>query len=104
MGQLANTLVIRATQNLDDIAHTKTLVNTVDRRQRFTRIHESVVLLWRIEADVAVTTRLLTPFAKIIQQHQATTGLCLGKRPHRIELMPFDIQQLPSGFLFEATA
>ena len=104
MGQLANSLVIRSAQNLHDITHTKALINTVDSRQRFARIHESVVLFWRVETDVAVTTRLLTPLAKIVQQHQTTTGLRLGKRPHRIELMPFDIQQLPGRFLFEATA
>ena len=67
MGQFANTLVIRSAQHFHDVPHAKALVNTVNRRQRFTRIHESVVLFWRVKTDIAVTTRLLTPFAKIIQ-------------------------------------
>ena len=31
--------------------------------------------LWRVKTDIAVAARLLTPFAKIVQQHQTATGL-----------------------------
>ncbi len=46
-----------------------------------------VVLFRGIEVDIAVPARLLTPFAKIVQQYQTTASLRFGKRAHRIEFV-----------------
>ena len=101
---VADTLVVSPTQHFDDVAHPKALVHASDSRERFARVHQTVVLLRRVEADIAVAARRLSPFTKVVEQYQTAASLRFGEGTHRVKLVAFDILQLPLRFLLETAA
>ena len=104
VAHIADTLVIGAAQHLHHVAHPEALIHTVNGRERLTRVHQTIVLFRRIQADIAVAARLLAPFTKVVEQHQTTAGLRFGKRAHRVELVALDILQLSLRLLFQTAA
>ena len=64
---IADTLVVSPAQHFNDVAHPKALVHASDSRERFARVHQAIVLLRRVEADIAVAARRLTPFTKVVE-------------------------------------
>ena len=84
--KFAYTLVIRPTEYLNHIPHPEPLIHATNGRERNLRIGQAIVLFRRIKADIAVTAGFLTSFAKVIEQHQATTGLRFSKRAIALSL------------------
>ena len=104
VAHVADTLVVGTAQHFHHVAHPEALVHAVNGRERLTRVHQAIVLFWGIQADIAVTARLLPSFTKVVEQHQTTAGLRFGKRAHRVELVALDILQLALRLLFQTAA
>ncbi len=90
MPLLADPLVLRPAQHLDDVANTESLADTIDAGERLARILAAIIGARRIQADIAVAAGLALILTKVVEQDLAAAGLRLGKGRHQIQLVLFN--------------